>query len=814
MAEASDRHGELIDAALRIYRPAMRRYITDTLNGALGDDWYEKWLVEQTERSQWRKGVNRQYYEDKKHRVQTLKLDPYWLIEVSDFADIITARESHFPPEIQKLKGAMRKIARGSESRGSESRAPRQVSPILENCNAVLQAVDGDAAKQIQQLIETGEPEKPWEAKVGSLPDGPNPKDVIREVIEHYLFAMQDYMGNALHRGHERRTGSFNWFQELVLPNWPGHERRTAEKRLPDTSPKEIIDVGNIEHTIRDNPQDFPEALSDGTYKDLFVLINQARRDFTGHPARSRRGLKPRAERVAGACVTILTLCDSDQVADGIEEIRRIFSNQNEPQRVEGSVPEIADDSPPAQDISPASEVDLESDPLRGDDREEPGQEVRRREMDALSDRDPDTRDELAGAGRERERRPFFGGAFARLWASEAAQSGSAGGGGAFVTGGEVDEREPVRGRRWITVAGAILAVIFVGLAVLAILALSAESGQEGAADLPELVASTPTADPVEQARQQERPAADDQPTPNPNPEKDNPPSPPSGTESNDQSATEHSLPESAQTPSGDAGEDEPSDSGDGGQTGAGDGEQTGAGGCTGGECPTESGSASPSNAREGGTSGSGADSPAGVSGGQDETSECDLTEEDGTCPTESGSASLGNAGTGGTSNSDDGGQTGPTTKREPQLHEYLASSAPGLTTWLGDADGSSTSASALLDSLSGIVSIHLWTDGGWLRYGGDADDFTINRGHILWLSDQTKAGEEQGPPPTPALAIELSGQTEADGGQDGDAMETSDEDALGELDADSGLEGDGDAMDGGDELEGWGVDDTMEDDE
>ena len=565
MTEASDRHGKMIDAALRIYRPAMRRYITDTLD----DGWYEEWLEQQTERSQWRKGVSRQYYEDKKHRVQALKLGPYWLIEVGDFADIIKARESNFPPEIQKLTGAMRKIAKGSESR-----APRQVGPILENCNTVLQEVGGDAAKQIQRLIETGEPDTPWEAEVGSLPDGPNPKDVIRKVIEHYLFAMQDYMGNALHTGHERRTGSFNWFQELVLPNWPGHERRTAEKRLPDTSHKEVIDVGNIEHTIRDNPQDFPEELSDGTYKDLFVLINQARRDFTGHPARSRRGLKPRAERVAGACVTILTLCDSDQVADGIEEIRRIFSNQKEPQRVEESVPEIADDSPPVQGAGPVSEDALGPALLPGDNGPEQGEEAHRREMDTLSYRDPEARSELESVERELEKQPFFGGVLARLWASEAAQSGSSGGGGAFAAGGEVAQREPVRGRRWIPVAGAILAVIFVGLAVafgFAVSDLWPRGDQIG------LETESATAPSGEQARQQESSATEEQSAAEGEGNGGGAPAPPADTDSEPggRDATEPSSPESAQTPPDSTVEGETSESDDGGQTEAGGGEET-----------------------------------------------------------------------------------------------------------------------------------------------------------------------------------------------------------------------------------------------
>ena len=75
----------------------------------------------------------------------------------------------------------------------------------------------------------------------------------------------------------------------------------------------------------------------------------------------------------------------------------------------------------------------------------------------------------------------------------------------------------------------------------------------------------------------------------------------------------------------------------------------------------------------------------------------------------------------------------GGAAEREPQLGESLSTQgAPGLATWLG---ASATSASALLDALSGIDSIQLWSIDRWLRYSGGADDFAIQPGAILWLS-------------------------------------------------------------------------------
>ena len=639
MAEASDRHGKMIDAALRIYRPAMRRYITDTLKGALGDDWYEEWLEQrldpQREQPQLPKGA-RPRYEDKQRRVRELKLDPFWLIEVRDFPDIINTREGDFPPEIRRLTGTMRTIAKGSESR-----APRQVGPILENCNAVLQAVGGDAAKQIQQLIEAGEPNERREAEVGTF-HGSDPQESITRVLKLYRTAMQTYVSTALQSGHANRTGSFNWFQDLVFIDWPDETRGLIKGRLSrGASPKEVIEEAHFASVIRGNQQDFPEELSDGAYDDLFKLAKDARNDFVGHSTPSSPPLPPRVEEVASACVTILTLCRESRFGDktlddAMEMIRRIISGKGEPQHSDSSPsPEIANDSPPAQGVGPVSEGDREPDLLRGDDRPEQEQEAYLPDIATLSARDLDARGELESVGREREKRPFFGGVLARLWVGDAARSGSSGGGGAFAAGGEVDEREPVRGRRWKPVAGAILAIIIVALAVLAIVTVSVVSDREGMVDLPEPAVPTPTAGPAQQEQPDDGP-----PAPEPSTEKDDPPTPLPGTESNGQGGGELPPTGSEQTPSGSAGEGEPSDSGDGGQAEAGGGEQEGAG-----QAPPDSvGEGEPSDSGDGGQAEAG--------GGEQEGA---------------GQAPPGGAGGGGTSDSGGGGQTGAGGGEEPE---------------------------------------------------------------------------------------------------------------------------------------------------
>ena len=86
-------------------------------------------------------------------------------------------------------------------------------------------------------------------------------------------------------------------------------------------------------------------------------------------------------------------------------------------------------------------------------------------------------------------------------------------------------------------------------------------------------------------------------------------------------------------------------------------------------------------------------------------------------------------------------GSTAGPAEQTASLRQSLGNQgAPGITAWLGDTR---TSASSLLDALSGINSIRLWQASRWFRYTFAANgqaatgsvDFTINPGAILWLS-------------------------------------------------------------------------------
>ena len=650
MAEASDRHGKMIDAALRIYRPAMRRYITDTLKGALGDAWYEEWLEPQLEPSSQLPKKLRRRYDHNLHRARNQKVDPCWLIEEGDFPDIIEARGAKFPPGLRDLAALMRQIAEDSvlQPDADELRARQQADRILENSSTVLQEIDPDAAEQIRQLSEAGEPDKPWEADVGSFRRSTDNNHVIYDIFVSYRDWMRVYIRTTLQREYRARTQRDDWFSELVINMWGNPDKGRMEEAFSDgKSADEIIDVLNFPYIIRYNQGYFPPELREGAYDYLFRYIHGARNKFDGH--HSQKPQMEDFEDVARACATILELCRDDRTTRAAGEIRRHLRGDEDRQLVErpdsaGGVVQSGSASggsgPSATTPERMSDDGLEPDLLRSGDREQQDQEVRRREMNALSDRAPEARGDLESAERERERRPFFGGAFARLWASEAAQSGSAGGDDAFVAGGEVDEREPVRDHRRQLVAGVILAaVILVGLAVLAILALSAESGQEGTLDLPEPAVPTPTAELAEQ----EPPADDDPPAPEPNPEKDDPSTPLPGTESNSQGGAEPSSPGSEQTPPDSTDEDGPSESDDGGQAEAGGGEQTEAGGCTGDECSTEPESqqerpADTSSDAGGGRTSDSGDSSQKAAGGGEETERVDcVTDEEDNCVTEAG---------------------------------------------------------------------------------------------------------------------------------------------------------------------------------
>lgn len=649
MAEASGRHGELIDAALRIYRPAMRRYITETLNGALGDDWYEEWLDPQVDPSSQLPKKLRRRYDHNLHRARNQKVDPCWLIEEGDFPDIIQAHGTKFPPGIRDLAAPMREIAEDSvlQPDADELRAQQQADRILENSSTVLQEVDPDAAEQIQQMSEAGEPGKLWEADVGSFRRSTDNNHVIYDIFVSYRDWMCVYIRTTLQREYRARTQRDDWFSELVINMWGNPDKGRMEEAFSDgKSADEIIDVLNFPYIIRYNQGYFPPELREGAYDYLFRYIHDARNKFDGH--HSQKPQMEDFEDVARACATILELCRDDRTTRAAGEIRRHLRGDEDRQLVErpdsaGGVVQPGSASggsgPSATTLERMSDDGLEPDLLRSGDREQQDQEARRREMNALSDRAPEARGDLESAERERERRPFFGGAFARLWASVAAQSGSAGGDGASAAGGEVEEREPVRGRRWIPVAGVIL-VILVGLAVLAILAVSAESDQEGTPDLPKPAVPTPTAEPAEQ----EPPADDDPPAPESGLEKDDPPTPLPGTEPNGQGGAETPPAGSEQTPPDSTVEGETSDSDDGGQAGASSEEETGAGGCTGDECPTESESqqeraeqATQRDAGAGGTSDSGGGGQTATGSGEEtERVDC-VTDEEDSCVTEAG---------------------------------------------------------------------------------------------------------------------------------------------------------------------------------
>ena len=691
-------HKRRIDEAVDIYAPAMSRYVNDHMVNVKGGEWYGLFLSEVVNNQKLKAGV-RETYQKNLDLWEAGKRDPSQDLAVDEFQWIVSSySEEKLPSQIDDLTPSLRAVAQKRNQARDNKRTltPEDADDAINACIRVLRTIgDEDAARNVEQIrnVDTSEPTKDpantrrdnspgltpplppaitpdmsspnhsspprqrgrmprqngeqarlGEANAGALKDAEDPSVAIQAIFKTYRRSMRVYIRATLQRKHFARTGSDGWFRELVLErDGKFDKKRMAEQFEAGESPDAIMDVGNFRHIIQENRAYFHQPLGDGTCDGLFHHIEAARIEFPGHDKDDP--YEREVEEVASSCVTILELCRTRKTDAAADQIRRHFQDSDKKLPNDQSL----------VDGGSSEKDDHEPDPLHDDDRPEQGAAARRREMDTLSDQDPDVRSELESAEREREKRPFFGVALARLWVGNAAKWRSSGGGGAFAAGGEVDEREPVRGRRWKPVAGAILAIIIVALAVLAIVTVSVVSDREGMVDLPEPAVPTPTAEPA----QQEQPADDGPPAPEPNTEKDDPSTPLPGTESNGEGGSEPLPSGSGQTPSGSAGEGEPSDSGDGGQAEAGGGEQEGAGQAppdsvgegepsdsgdggqaeAGGGEQEGAGQAPPGGAGGGGTSDSGGGGETGAGGGEEpERVDC-VTDENDKCPTEAGGA-------------------------------------------------------------------------------------------------------------------------------------------------------------------------------
>ena len=574
-----------------------------------------------------------------------------------------------------------------------------------------------------------------------------DPESLLGRIIRLYRRTVSEYICSEF----QRRYPDEVWFMTRVIEKEKDNPKREQAVKLmvkkfkEGKPPLRIFDPGHFPFLVRNHQEVFKDLPINSVRKQMH-RIAEIRNDYHGHDNEDLNN--DIVEEAASKCATVLRACGKESTAGDVERLLRAGYEASRTGFV-SSPSGIADDSPPAQGAGPVIEDTLGLALLRDDDRGGQGEEARRREMDALSYRDPEAGSDMESAGREREKRPFFGGVLARLWASEAAQSGSSGGGGAFAAGGEVAQREPVRGRRRIPripVGRALLAVILVGIAVafgFAVSDLWPRGDQIG------LETESATAPSGEQARQQESSATEEQSAAEGEGNGGGAPAPPADTDSEPggRDTAEPSSPEAAQTPPDSTVGDETPDSGDGGQAEAGDGEQTGAGGCTGDECPTESesqqeraGQAPSGGAGGGGTSDSRGGGQAGASGGeQSGTGGCTGDE----CPTESGpqqespgQAPSSNAGEGGTPDSGGGSQTGA-----------------------GDGEGT-----------------------------GEADCVTNEEGEC-----GSEAGDEQETQEVDCVTNERNEcEPEAGGEQDGDS------DTM-EEDGDGGLEDDDDTMDDGD---------------
>ena len=414
MAEASDRQRELIDAALRIYRPAMRRYITDTLNEALGDDWYEEWLKERIDGGFLPDHV-RDRYVDNLEAVQRGDRDPRDALGPSEFPYVFGDRREHFPPDLAPLIDAMHEVLRDRTIQPdlSDTDAQQQAQRLLENCRAVLRPVDEKAARRIQRLLDTEDPDsvrdepgtapnprrsnarreratreaaeqrgghprpdtppntasatgasRPAESDDGIPLPLPDPKNALERVLGIYREQMREYFIPGEFQSH----GVHDWLVKRVAEKAPKHiKSRLRDSYEKDKEPAhKIIDVDNFEPIIRNNPDVFGELSKDHSILRRMVEISEVRNAFPAHHRKTP--FSPDVEDLADNCAFVLRACHRTAAANEVIRISRAGQGAERPGPASPPA-EVADGSPPAPE-RPSTQDDLELDELRQTDLE------------------------------------------------------------------------------------------------------------------------------------------------------------------------------------------------------------------------------------------------------------------------------------------------------------------------------------------------------------------------------------------------------------------------------------------------------------
>ena len=368
MAEASDRQRELIDAALRIYRPAMRRYITDTLNEALGDDWYEEWLKERIDGGFLPDHV-RDRYVDNLEAVQRGDRDPRSALGPSEFPYVLGDRREHFPPDLAPLIDAMHEVLRDRTIQPdlSDTDAQQQAQRLLENCRAVLQPINEGAAHRMQTLLDTGDPNsvrddadaprkprRPTTRRAASerrhrpdsddaqpphtasdassarvadssgvmSPPVADAKGTLSAILNIYREEMRNYISGAF-----QKAGIHDWLVTRVAEQARQErpdlaDRMNDDYRVKGVPPVKIIDTGDFYPIISNNADVFSGVLRDPKSAGRFHEIRIARNEFDGHDKSTPYSSD--VEALANNCAFVLRACRRTAAAN---EVIRNFAS-------------------------------------------------------------------------------------------------------------------------------------------------------------------------------------------------------------------------------------------------------------------------------------------------------------------------------------------------------------------------------------------------------------------------------------------------------------------------------------------------------
>ena len=421
MADNVDQQRELIAAAMRVYIPAMRRYITRRLDDALGPDWYETWLKERLDGDSLPDYVRERYAENLE-AVQRGDRDHRDALGPSEFPFVVSDRRGHFPSEYSPLIDAMHQVLgdRNFQSDVDDSAAQQQTQRLLENCHAILGPIDDGAARRLQTLLDTGDPdsvrveaspsrsarrpsrrratpqpagEQRHDDRSGALgrdagdarasrPAAPTGRtssslaarrDALRDIIDIYRDELRYYISGE--------------FQKAKKPDWPVHVARQAradgradiaerilrEYEEDGVAPDKTIDVGNFAPIVRNNPEVFRDLLRRLGGTDRLYAIADARNRFDGHDKEVPYALH--IEQVADDCAFVLGACGKTEAAD---EVRRVGSWGSESSQVSGAAlavePPLPEAVPEVNLLPPEAaptEKDREFDLLRDSDHTE-----------------------------------------------------------------------------------------------------------------------------------------------------------------------------------------------------------------------------------------------------------------------------------------------------------------------------------------------------------------------------------------------------------------------------------------------------------